>query len=215
MNTVDGWKSDSHVAASGCDVLSDVLRSVRLTGSMLFLVDARAPWLSWAPQADVIRRVALPSAQHLVSYHIVTQGRCVAGLSGGAQEMFEAGDVLIVPHGDRYFLADPPGAQASYGPAEARAFFRSMAAGAMPSVVREGGRGARRTQFICGFLGCDRSPFNPVLAALPRMVHLRAATATEDRMHHLIEFALCELRERSSGGQGVLLRAGAVELAQS
>jgi len=206
MNAIHGRESDSHVAESGWDVLSDVLRTVRLTGSMLFLVDARAPWLSWAPQADVIRRVALPSAQHLVSYHIVTQGRCVAGLDGGAQETFEAGDVLVVPHGDKYFLADPPGAQASYGHAQAVAFFRSMAAGEMPAVVNEGGRGARRTQFICGFLGCDRSPFNPVLAALPRMVHLRGATSTADRMHHLIEFALCELRERSSGGHGVLLR---------
>jgi len=173
---------------------------------MLFLVDARAPWMSWAPQADVIRRIALPSAQHLVSYHIVTRGRCVGGLSDGPQETFEEGDVLIVPHGDKYFLADPAGTQASYGPAAAKTFFRTMAAGAMPSVVREGGRGSRRTQFICGFLGCDRAPFNPVLTALPRMVHLRAATAVGDRMHHLVEFALCELRERSSGGQDVLLR---------
>ena len=47
---------------------------------------------------------------------------------------------------------------------------------------------------------------NPVLDALPPMIHLRAASHRAGRMRHLIEFALCELREPSSGSQGVLLR---------
>jgi AraC-like DNA-binding protein len=86
------------------------------------------------------------------------------------------------------------------------AFFRSMAAGEMPSVVSEGAGAGASAQFICGFLGCDLRPCNPVLDALPTMLHLRGANRSSDRMHHLIEFALCELREPSSGGSGVLLR---------
>ncbi len=88
------------------------------------------------------------------------------------------------------------------------AFLRGMAAGELPSVVSEGagGGGGDPTQFICGFLGCDRAPLNPVLDALPPMIHLRAASQGAGRMRHLIEFALCELREPSSGSQGVLLR---------
>ena len=187
-------------------MLSDVLRSVRLTGSMLFLVEATVPWRSWAPPAEAFRRVVLPASQHLVSYHIVTRGRCWAGLRDAAPEPFETGDVLVVPHGDAYFLADPLDAPLAYGPEEAVVFFRQMAAGELPSTIPEGGVGTPGTQFICGFLGCDVRPFNPVLAALPRMMHLRAASSSGDRMHHLIEFALCELRERSRGGQSVLLR---------
>jgi AraC-like DNA-binding protein len=205
MNADHDRSSGSHAPASGLDVLSDVLRCVRLTGSMLFLVDARAPWMSWAPKSEAFVRVVLPASQHLVSYHVVTQGRCWAGLRGGPPERFEAGDVLVVPHGDAYFLADSATTEATYDADEAVAFFRSMAAGEMPSVVREGGRG-ERTQFICGFLGCDLKPCNPVLDALPAMVHLRAAGRSDDRMTHLIEFALCELREPSPGGHGMLLR---------
>ena len=37
------------------DVLSDVLRTVRLTGAMLFLVDATAPWRSQAPRRAHLR----------------------------------------------------------------------------------------------------------------------------------------------------------------
>ena len=198
--------SGSPAAASGFDVLSDVLRCVRLTGSMLFLVDAHPPWMSWAPKTEAFRRIVLPGSQHLISYHIVTQGGCWAGLRDAPSERFETGDVLVVPHGDAYYLADPPGTEAAYGPEEAVAFFRNMAAGEMPSIVSEGGDGAEQTQFICGFLGCDSRPCNPVLDALPAMVHLRAATSSTDRMRHLIDFALCELREPSSGGRGVLLR---------
>ena len=206
MNADHDQASGSSAAASGFDVLSDVLRCVRLTGSMLFLVEAQSPWMSWAPETEAFRPVVLPTSQHLISYHIVTQGNCWAGLRDAPPQRLEKGDVLVVPHGDAYYLADPPDTEAAYGPEEAVAFFRSMAAGEMPSIVNEGGDGGESTQFICGFLGCDRRPCNPVLDALPAMVHLRAATRSTDRMHHLIEFALCELREPSPGGRGVLLR---------
>lgn len=207
MSEVHDRSSASHAAASAAaDVLSDVLCSVRLTGSMLFLVDATVPWCSWAPPAQAFRRVVLPASQHLVSYHIVTRGRCWAGLRDAAPEPFETGDVLVVPHGDAYFLADPLDAPPAYGPEEAFDFFRRMAAGELPSTIAEGGAGASGTQFICGFLGCDLRPFNPVLAALPRMMHLRAASASGERMRHLTDFARCELHERSTGGRIVLLR---------
>lgn len=193
-------------------MLSDVLRSVRLTGSMLFLVDATAPFQSWAPQADAIRRVTLPRSQHLISYHVVTEGRCWGGLGGEAPQALEPGDVLVVPHGDAYYLADPPDALPSYGSAEAMAFFRRMAAGEIPSTIREGGRdtlaaaSVRRTQFICGFLGCDLRPFNPVLGTLPRVLRIGAGGSPTDRLRHLVAFALAELRGPSSGSRDVLLR---------
>lgn len=198
--------SGSIAPASGLDVLSDMLRSVRLTGAMLFLVEASTPWVSWAPQAEAFRRVVLPAAQHLVSLHIVTHGGCWAGLAGASAERLETGDVLVVPHGDAYWLADPPDAERTYDHDEAVSFFRDMAAGRMPPMVTEGGGGPGRSQFICGFLGCDLRPFNPVLSALPRLLHIRAGTIPGDGLAHLIAFALQELRQHRSGGQVVKLR---------
>lgn len=198
--------SGSIAPASGLDVLSDMLRSVRLTGAMLFLVEASTPWVSWAPQAEAFRRVVLPLAQHLVSLHIVTGGGCWAGLAGAPAERLETGDVLVIPHGDAYYLADPPDAERSYGHDEAVDFFRDMAAGRMPSTVTEGGSGPGRSQFICGFLGCDLRPFNPLLSALPRLLHVRPGASSGDGLAHLVAFALQELREHRSGGQVVKLR---------
>src|SRR5262245_65555812 len=175
MNNHD-QSSEFAAEASTTDVLSDMLRSVRLTGSMLFLVDASKPWLSWAPQTEAFRGIVLPTAQHLISFHIVTRGGCWAGLAGGTPERLEAGDVLIIPHGDSYYLADPPATERSYGYEEALSFFSNMAAGRLPSTVVEGGGGPATTQFICGFLGCDLQPFNPVLSALPRLLRIRSGT---------------------------------------
>jgi AraC-like DNA-binding protein len=188
------------------DVLSDVLRSVRLTGAMLFLVEARTPWITQAPATRSFAAAVLPRAQHLISYHVVTEGDCWGGLAGEAPQPLEAGDILVVPHGDAYFLASPPDAAQTYGDDEAVSFFRRMAAGELPTVVNEGGVGTQCTRFICGFLGCDARPFNPVLAALPRVVHLRGAARPGRPLSHLIDFALAELAAQRPGGRDVLLR---------
>jgi hypothetical protein len=201
-----GQSSESVAAPSEIDVLSDMLRCVRLTGSMLFLVEASTPWVSWAPRAESFKHLVLPAAQTLVSFHVVTRGRCWAGLAGAPPERFEAGDALVIPHGDAYYLADPPEAERTYGFEEALTFFRRMAAGELPSTVFEGGNGPRTTQFVCGFLGCDLRPFNPVLSTLPRLLRVRPVMQTGDSLPHLIAFAMHELRERRSGGQAVKLR---------
>jgi AraC-like DNA-binding protein len=187
------------------DVLSDVLRTVRLSGSMLFLVDATVPWRSHAPDARTFASQVMPQAQHLVSYHIVVSGQCWAGLRGEPLQPLAEGDGLVVPHGDAYVLASHPDAPPSYGDDDAVAFFRAMAAGELPSVVTEGG-GGERTSFICGFLGCDARPFNPILWALPRAIHLHRVTQPGDRLSHLLAYAVAELRERGPGGRDVLLR---------
>jgi AraC-like DNA-binding protein len=60
---------------------------------------------------------------------------------------------------------------------------------------------------LCGFLGCDALPFNPVLAALPRLLHVRGTAGHgDDRLGHLIEFALAEVAEPRAGRACVLLR---------
>jgi AraC-like DNA-binding protein len=205
MTSGHDQSSGSLARASGLDVLSDALRSVRLTGAMLFLVEASTPWVSWAPHADAFQRIVLPTAQHLISLHIVTHGCCWAGLTGGRAERLQAGDVLVIPHGDPYFLADPPEAERTYGHEDAVSFFRDMAAGKLPPTVIEGGNGPGKSQFICGFLGCDLRPFNPVISALPRVLRVRPPIPA-DGMHHLVAFALQELREHRLGGRIVKLR---------
>jgi AraC-like DNA-binding protein len=189
------------------DVLSDVLRAVRLTGALFFDVEASSPWVAEAPATAALGPVILPRAQHVVSYHVLTAGSCWAEVAGQPPVQLEAGDVVVVPLGDAYALSSRPGVLGSVPVEDQLGWFRQMIAGELPliSVEGEGGPGHRRV--LCGFLGCDALPFNPVLAALPRLLHVRRPPGQAgDRLGHLIEFALAEVAEPRAGRGCVLLR---------
>jgi AraC-like DNA-binding protein len=151
----------------------------------------------------------LPGAQQIISYHIVTQGSCRGALVGESPVRLDVGDTLLLPHGDAYVISNSEQAcMASLLEMESSLhFFRQMRAGELPFVVEEGGGSATATHLICGFLGCDMRPFNPALAALPRLVHLRApADPVRDRLQALIDYALAEARQPRPGSRCVLVR---------
>jgi len=58
--------------------------------------------------------------------------------------------------------------------------------------------------FVCGFLGCDARPYNPLLAALPRVI--RISDHSGGTLAAYVQFALAESKEPRIGGQGVLGR---------
>jgi AraC-like DNA-binding protein len=194
-------------ARSSTDVLSDVLQAVRLTGAVFFPMETSSPWSDEVPAATEFASIVLPAAQHVVSYHIVRDGRCWAAVRGQRPVRLEAGDVLVVPHGDPYTMSSAPDLRSSVPAAAVLQFFRDMAASSAPAAVSEGGGGPDRAHIVCGFLGCDVRPFNPVLEALPRAVYLRrrASTVRGDRLAQLVDLALAESRERRAGSRCVLL----------
>ena len=119
----------------------------------------------------------------------------------------EAGDVLVVPHGDPYVMSSAPGLRSDVPPEAVLEFFGQMASASAPLEVIEGGGGPERAHVVCGFLGCDIHPFNPVLEALPRALYLRGrkASRTGDRLSHLVDLALAEARAPRAGSRCVLL----------
>jgi len=191
------------------DLLSDVLQAVRLTGALFFLVDASSPWVAEAPASDVLAPVVLPRAQRLISYHVILEGRCWCEVPDGAPVALEAGDVVVLAHGDPYVLTDTCGARAGYSEDALLAWFRQMVAGELPMVVVEGGGGGGRISVLCGFLGCDVLPFNPVLTTLPRVLHLpRPLDGAPDRLTPLLDFLVSEIADRREGRRSMLLRIG-------
>ena len=191
------------------DPLSDVLRTVRLTGCLFFLWHVSWPYVMPVPSGKVFAPIVLPRAQQIISYHIVTHGSCWAALIGEAPVRLQAGDILLIPHGDPYVMSSSAQmrAAARVDMEPSLQFFRQMAAGELPFVVEEGGGGTSSTRVICGFLGCDVRPFNPLLAALPRLVHVHAPSEpARDRLQSLVDYTLAEARQPRPGGQCVLVR---------
>jgi AraC-like DNA-binding protein len=206
--------SDSRARASDAaavDPLSDVLRTVRLTGASFFLWDVRWPYTTAVPDGREFAPILLAGAEQIISYHIITQGSCWCGMPGEQVQPLHAGDILLIPHGDAYVMSSSAAecANADLGFEESLAFFRQMAAGELPFVVADGGGGPETTRVVCGFLGCDTRPFNPMLAALPRMVVVRPpAEAAQDRLRSLVDFTLAEAQRPRPGSRSVLVRLG-------
>lgn len=190
------------------DLLSDALRTVRLKGALFFVWEAGWPYVTPVPDGAAFAPVILPGAQQIISYHIVTDGSGWSAVAGQAPVPLEPGDVLLVPHGDAYAMSNAVEtcAASEAGLVSSLEFFRRMAAGELPFVVREGGDGAGTTRFVCGFLGCDVRPFNPVLAALPALVRVRPRAHERGRLQALIDYTLAEAREPQPGGHCVLLQ---------
>jgi AraC-like DNA-binding protein len=153
------------------DPLSDVLRMVRLDGAYFYSVEAGGPWAVEACEAREVLPKIMPTAEHLIPYHIVTEGRCYGGLLDEELVELVPGDVIVFPQGDAHLMASAPRGKGQPRPVDATP-------GRFPGTVVLGDGSPRSTSFVCGFLGCDLRPFNPLLASLPRRMHMRGLTNT-------------------------------------
>ena len=78
--------------------------------------------------------------------------------------------------------------------------------GSVRTTARLDGGGVDRATVVCGFLGCDARPFNPLLAALPRMLHMPGAAEKSSWIKHFISVAVDEANLKRPGGEAVLER---------
>lgn len=151
------------------DVLSDVLRAVRLTGTTYFHFELSAPWVVESPPSREIAGTVMPAAQRVIEYHLIARGSGWGHALGEQPRRLREGDLIIFPHGDAHVLSSAPGMRSA---PDMHAFVR---ASPRPRFYELGGGGPERAQVVCCFLGCDERPFNPLLNALPAVIHLSSS----------------------------------------
>ncbi len=160
------------------DTLSDVLRVLRLRGAVFYYMSYGDEWAAEAPPARDIAAAVMPDAQHVMEYHVVTKGAGWAAIVGQSPVRLAAGDIVMFPHGDAHVMSSAPGMRP-------RRFdpdwvFATRSSPKPIPIVFHGSTdfsiGAANpqasTHVVCGFLGCDLRPFNPLIATLPRLLHL-------------------------------------------
>ena len=195
-------RPDRGPAEATVDVLSDVLRAVRLTGALYFDVNARAPWIAETPPISSICASVMPGFEHVISFHIMLDGACWAQVADESQPpvRLETGDAVLFLDGAGHFMATEPGQRSTpnmdiyYRPKDRP----------LPFVLRELGGTGQSSRFVCGYLGCDARPFNPVLAELPRMLHVQGSSVSGQLTHDLIRVALQETQSPGAGGETIL-----------
>jgi AraC-like DNA-binding protein len=201
------------------DVLSDLLRAVRMRGALFFYIEGSNPWVAETPASREILPAILPGSGHMMEFHGVARGSCWAAIAGEEPIRLNEGDVILFPHGDAHVVSSAPGLRARavdpgifFAPKPTQLPFslrvtadRITANGATTALLDGGGR--EQTTVVCGFLGCDDKPFNPLLASLPRVLRM-SGLATDDGSWtgRFLRMAVDESNRKRPGGEAVLER---------
>jgi AraC-like DNA-binding protein len=197
----DFARSAPREVAMPFDVLSDVLKTVRLTGAAFFDVFATSPFVAEQPPRDIILPMILPGAERLIAYHAVTEGECYASVIGGETFRLKAGEVVVFTNGDPHVMASAPGMR---GEAVLSDAFAAMGGG-LPFFLKYGAEGPPTARLVCGFLACDAEAFNLLLDDLPPVI---VAGGGDDAgwLNQFAQLAAAEMAGGRAGSASVLAK---------
>src|SRR5262247_3984077 len=143
------------------DVLSEVLKVIKLEGAIFYNAEYSAPWSFRAPPSRVLLPYFAHRGGHVIFYHLLTEGACVAGLEDGQQVAVSAGEVVIFPHGDAHIMSNKPGGDT----VDYEDYLHRILGQGLTS-ARLGG-GGEVTRFVCGYMSCDSQLIFSLMIRLP------------------------------------------------
>ena len=165
---------ETPVAAA--DLLSDLLGSMHLVGTVLFRAEFREPWAVLTPGSRQLARVLPFRAEHIIPFHIVAAGGCWLELPGREPVWLGEGDAVLLPHGESHGLRGQEAASpVQVGQLLPRPPWRDIL------VVEHGGSDGQACSVVCGFLQCDELLFHPILRHLPTLLHVGPESRQDDR----------------------------------
>ena len=186
------------------DALSDVLQLVRLGGAVYLHGEFTAPWSVSSSSNAALCETFLPRSERVMSYHLVTAGSCWAQLADEPDSAMEvrAGELLVVPQGEEHVMASSLDVEpVSAAPTVAE---HLKAAPGELLQLNYGGGGAA-TRLLCGFIACDETQSNPLLAMLPRLFKVDMRNDPRSAwLESSLQFAAAEAAEWRAGSSIVL-----------
>ncbi|MGH9600916.1 MAG: AraC family transcriptional regulator [Terriglobales bacterium] len=143
------------------DVLSTVLKTVKLEGAVFYNAEFSAPWSFRAPHSRLVAPYLSPEPRHVIMYHLLTQGRAYANVEDGPRISLSAGDIVVFPHGDPHIMGNGREVE----PRDHGRILGEILSQGL-KLVRMGG-GGEITQLVCGYLVCDPQLSKAFLGGLP------------------------------------------------
>jgi AraC-like DNA-binding protein len=187
------------------DVLSEVLKVVKLQGALYFNGEFSSPWSFCAPHSRVVAPHLAPGAGHVIIYHLLTEGKASARLLDGERVPLDAGDIVIFPHGHAHVLENgPPTESVDLGNELARIVSQGL------KLSRLGG-GGEVTKFVCGFMACEPRLSQVFLSGLPPLFKVSIRNDASGRwLENSIRFSVNEADASRAGGEAVLAKLSEV-----
>jgi AraC-like DNA-binding protein len=171
------------------DVLSDALQSLGLQTRLFCQSELASPWC-----------LAFP-ASNLAHFHYIERGGAWVRLYDTNETLaLAAGDLLVLPHGKRYQIADTP----KRAPIPFSKVIPSSPRGC--SVVRSG-EGAPAASMLCGAFSIQHASEHPLLGLLPETLLLRPTDSSEAAwVEATLRQLAAEVRRRQAGYELVVSR---------
>lgn len=183
------------------DALSDVLRVVRLDGGVFLRAEFTAPWCIRSQVAASDCGPLLIDIDRLILYHYVVEGRCALAVAGQPPIEMETGSAVIFPRNDAHVM----GSDLSLEAVDSHSILKPSSSGNL-AYINHGGGGAT-TRIVCGFLGYRRVDGNPLIDALPPMLHLDTRRSSAAAwIQSSFQFAADEIAHGRAGTDSVLAK---------
>lgn len=188
------------------EVLSEVLKAVKLDGALFYNAEFSAPWCARSIDARTVTSYLSPNSQHVIIFHLLTEGRGYAHVEGHDRPLpLNAGDIVIVPHGDAHILGNGPPVTAVD---RAQVLEQVLSQGL--KVSRMGG-GGELTKFVCGYLSCDPELSRVFLGGLPTILKVSIRDDTSGQwLEHSIRYSVDHADASRPGGEAVLAKLSEV-----
>jgi AraC-like DNA-binding protein len=155
--------------AAAADILSGVLRSIRLSASLQFCF---MPTGDWHTDGKAVMAANADGRAAVMPFHILVEGRCWLRLPDRQIDL-AAGDIVAFPFGTLHDLGHGAGGR-----------LLDPLAALPPKPWRETpilryGDSDSGVRMLCGYLQCNAMDFRPLRKALPPMLHVRTASSGE------------------------------------
>jgi len=190
------------------DVLSEVLKAVRLDGALFHNAEFSAPWCVHQAASCTVASYISPTSKHVIIYHLVTEGRGYARLEEDERSVpLIAGDIVIFPHGDPHILGN--GSPVKPKPVDYQEALQRMFSEGL-KVSRLGG-GGEITKFICGYLSCEPELSGVFLGGLPSIMKVNIRDDESGQwLENSIRYSVGHADASSPGNQTVLAKLSEV-----
>jgi AraC-like DNA-binding protein len=154
-------------APSPPDVLSEVLRSVRLTGAVFLNARLTEPFGITSPKR-YDRGMPMAQMRHISVFHLIAEGDCMIETACGGPRRLATGDLVLLPFADRHRFYKGQADDTVFDPRQAR---KGPIEGVWTVAL---GGGGPQTRLVCGFLESAEVFAAPVFRTLPEMLVERA-----------------------------------------
>jgi AraC-like DNA-binding protein len=198
MPTTTEYYADTTEMRRQLSIIDDLLRSLRISGSVLLREPYVTPWAIAIPdQMQLSALLGVSAGIRVVAFHLVEFGHCTIQPQNGEEILLSAGELAICFGGEAHHLSQGDATQTL-------SIEGLLTQGQNPRHPEVVGQTAGAS-LMCGAFMLHHTNFNPLFTALPAVLHARLSRRGE--LHNLSGVArlMAEELDRNFLGGGYVV----------